>query len=176
MKISSDIQKVKELQRGHGDWADTMMPVSQTVCFHYDVITMIRLFEPQALGKTGKIVKVYADGDLRVNVAGNNWTFNAKCVIAVPHGQEDANNTLDRHTERRPPTDPTEAIREELLDVLVSPSDQQVSSRSPTAQPDPDRLVREAAQGHLDMVSQIISVHPDKVSVEVRGHEVLHGS
>ena len=30
----------------------------------------------QALGKTGKVLKVYSDGDLRVAVGGRTWTFN----------------------------------------------------------------------------------------------------
>ena len=30
----------------------------------------------EAAGKTGRVVKVYADGDVRVNVIENTWTFN----------------------------------------------------------------------------------------------------
>ena len=28
----------------------------------------------------GKVVKIYADGDLRVEVNGSTWTFNPACV------------------------------------------------------------------------------------------------
>ena len=65
--------------------------------------------------------------------------------------------------------DPIDSILEELLEVGASEGgggDSPLAS-SPAAnpaQPDPDRLVREAAQGHLDMVRLIISKHPDKVS------------
>ena len=32
VKISSDVEKVKEYQEGHGDWVDSMIHVSVRVC------------------------------------------------------------------------------------------------------------------------------------------------
>lgn len=34
----------------------------------------------QALGQVGKVLKVYADGDLRVAFGGQTWTFNPACL------------------------------------------------------------------------------------------------
>lgn len=48
----------------------------------------------QALGKTGKITKIYSDGDLRVTVDGQTWTFNPLCVTSVPGTATEMNNTM----------------------------------------------------------------------------------
>ena len=72
VKICDDINKVKELQRCHGEWNDHMLG---------------------AIGKMGKIVKVYEDQDLRVTVDGQTWTFNPKCVSLVPGSDNETNNT-----------------------------------------------------------------------------------
>lgn len=42
------------------------------------------LFFPQVLGQVGKVLKVYADGDLRVAFGGQTWTFNPACLSAQP--------------------------------------------------------------------------------------------
>ena len=54
----------------------------------------------QTLGKTGRVLKVYVDGDLRVAVGNQTWTFNPACVSQVPAGIiTDLNNTMG-HNER----------------------------------------------------------------------------
>ncbi|KAI1301242.1 E3 ubiquitin-protein ligase MIB2 [Halotydeus destructor] len=61
--IIEDEPKVRELQTGHGEWTSQMC---------------------SALGKRGTVVKVYADGDLRVCLEGNRtWTFNPLCVEVI---------------------------------------------------------------------------------------------
>lgn len=45
---------------------------------------------PQALGRVGKVVKVFGDGNLRVAVAGQRWTFSPSCLVAY-RPEEDAN-------------------------------------------------------------------------------------
>lgn len=55
----------------------------------------------QTLGKTGRVLKVYGDGDLRVAVGNQTWTFNPLCVTPVPpHVITDLNNTMG-HNERQ---------------------------------------------------------------------------
>lgn len=52
------------------------------------------------MGKTGRVLKVYVDGDLRVAVGNQTWTFNPACVSQVPAGiLTDLNNTMG-HNER----------------------------------------------------------------------------
>lgn len=59
----------------------------------------------QALGKTGKVIKIYSDGDLRValDIHGHTWTFNPLSVVPVSSGtnamaavQDNANRSRDR--------------------------------------------------------------------------------
>lgn len=75
VRIIEDSGRVKDLQKGHGEWIDQMRA---------------------ALGKLGKVVKVYADGDLRVTVDGQTWTFNPLCVTLDPLSVMDTNSSL-RH-------------------------------------------------------------------------------
>lgn len=66
---------VKNYQIGHGEWTDTMK------C---------------ALGKTGKIVKIYRDGDLRVLLDGHTWTLNPlNCIkiLSVPIDDNKSSST-----------------------------------------------------------------------------------
>lgn len=45
---------------------------------------------PQALGRVGKVVKVFGDGNLRVAVGGQRWTFSPSCLVAY-RPEEDTN-------------------------------------------------------------------------------------
>ncbi|KAL1497181.1 hypothetical protein ABEB36_008180 [Hypothenemus hampei] len=54
---------VKSLQRGHGEWTDAMR---------------------NYLGKWGKVMKIYSNGDLGVKLDGQPWTLNPKCVRIMP--------------------------------------------------------------------------------------------
>ncbi|XP_066603887.1 E3 ubiquitin-protein ligase MIB2 isoform X2 [Prorops nasuta] len=62
VKVKTDLAAVKLYQRGHGEWIDVMKT---------------------ALGKTGKIIKIYPDGDLRVTLDCHTWTFNPLSVTLV---------------------------------------------------------------------------------------------
>ena len=60
VRIIEDVTALVRLQQDHGEWSPTMT---------------------NAAGKTGRVVKVYADGDVRVKVIGNIWTFNPGTFI-----------------------------------------------------------------------------------------------
>jgi hypothetical protein len=55
----------------------------------------------QILGKTGRIVKIYPDGDLRVKIKalGNTWTLNPKCVTTLEENDEDKDLTGAKFSE-----------------------------------------------------------------------------
>lgn len=53
-------------------------------CTHTMFQLMRRSFSHQALGQVGKVLKVYADGDLRVAFGSQTWTFNPACICAHP--------------------------------------------------------------------------------------------
>jgi len=62
VRISSDLERVIELQKGHGEWINAMAPT---------------------LGKVGEVKRVLPTNDLKVEVAGKIWTFNSECVSKV---------------------------------------------------------------------------------------------
>lgn len=62
VKICSDVERIKLLQRGHGEWAEAMIPT---------------------LGKVGRVQQVYHDNDLKVEVGHTSWTYNPLAVTKV---------------------------------------------------------------------------------------------
>ena len=62
VQICSDIERMKVLQRGHGEWAEAMAPT---------------------LGKIGRVQQIYHDNDLKVEVCGTSWTYNPSAVTKV---------------------------------------------------------------------------------------------
>lgn len=139
VKICDDLQKLKEWQVGHGEYIDAMKA---------------------CLGKLGKVVKLYSDGDLRVSVDGQTWTFNPLCVVPVPGSATEISNTMTANT------------REEHANPLLSHllAEQQSDSGSM------DRLVRDAAQGHLEVVRDHLAKHPDRVNQKSSGKTALQVS
>ncbi|GAB1601619.1 E3 ubiquitin-protein ligase MIB1-like isoform X2 [Argonauta hians] len=72
VQICGDVERLKQLQRGHGEWAEAMLPT---------------------LGKVGCVQQIYHDSDLKVEVCSTCWTYNPSAVTkvssadgsAVPH-------------------------------------------------------------------------------------------
>ncbi|GIY32354.1 hypothetical protein CEXT_691581 [Caerostris extrusa] len=135
--IIDDLTKMKELQKGHGEWIDVMNT---------------------ALGKTGKVTKIYSDGDLRVNVDSQTWTFNPLCVTSMPDTATEMNNTMTAN-QREEHTHP-------LLGHLLG-------ENHPLEITNSDKLVREAAQGHTDTVRELLLKHSDKVDQKSSGKTAL---
>uniref|UniRef100_A0A1A9WEY4 RING-type E3 ubiquitin transferase n=1 Tax=Glossina brevipalpis TaxID=37001 RepID=A0A1A9WEY4_9MUSC len=127
--IINDAAKVQQLQKGHGEWIELMR---------------------YALGKLCKVVKVYSDGDLRIEQLddGFEWTLNPKCVklerSPLATAAERSNSMMDLSHRR--------------TDHVMTP----LSGLSGTSMV--DKLVREAAQGHLEFVKQHLNAHPDHVN------------
>jgi len=75
VRVSDDPDRVRENQKGHGDWVEAMLGV---------------------LGKVGIVQEIYSDGDLRVAVKGQPvWTLNPLNVEAVPVTPEKRNKITD---------------------------------------------------------------------------------
>jgi E3 ubiquitin-protein ligase mind-bomb len=119
--ILNDASKIQQFQKGHGEWVETMR---------------------NALGKTCKVMKIYADGDLRVTQLddGVAWTLNPKCVklerSPMATAAERSNSMMDLSHQRQ--------------DHVLMPL-QGLSGTSAA-----DKLVREAAQGKLDYVQHYL--------------------
>ncbi|KAK9759062.1 Mind bomb SH3 repeat domain [Popillia japonica] len=120
VSVIGDVEKVKELQKGHGEWIDIMK---------------------NSLGKLGKIVKVYADGDLRVQLDGHAWTLNPQCVKVVPGSAAELANTM--HATQNQRQEPS------MQWHPANPANNQTNGTA-------DQLVRAAAQGQLESVKRIL--------------------
>lgn len=68
MRLINDKEKVKRLQKGHGEWNESLSIL---------------------LGVSGKVKSIYADGDLKVKMFGTTVTLNPDCVEKVT-GDDDS--------------------------------------------------------------------------------------
>ncbi|XP_010873705.2 E3 ubiquitin-protein ligase MIB2 isoform X2 [Esox lucius] len=136
VRVLEEIDSVKRLQAGHGEWTDSMAP---------------------ALGQVGKVLKVYADGDLRVAFGGQTWTFNPACLS--PQSVEVDANLM---TAENPSESGNTVIS--VLEKLLSQS---------TEQDNPSRLVIEAAHGSANKVRELVQKYPDKVDIKNQGKTAL---
>ncbi|KAK6477532.1 E3 ubiquitin-protein ligase MIB2 isoform X1 [Huso huso] len=136
VRVMDDMENVKRLQVGHGEWTDSMAP---------------------ALGQVGKVLKVYADGDLRVALGAQTWTFNPTCLSAQPV-EGDANLMT---------TDNTNDSGSTVISVL-----EKLLSQA-TDQDNPGRLVIEAARGSASKVRDLLQKYPEKVDVKNQGKTSL---
>lgn len=77
VQICNDIEKIKLLQRGHGEWAEAMAPT---------------------MGKIGRVLQIYHDGDLKVEVCSTSWTYNPQAVtkVASSDGSVPGNSSGER--------------------------------------------------------------------------------
>uniref|UniRef100_A0A8C9V2Y3 E3 ubiquitin-protein ligase MIB2 n=1 Tax=Scleropages formosus TaxID=113540 RepID=A0A8C9V2Y3_SCLFO len=132
VRVLEDMDTVKRLQAGHGEWTDSM-----------------------ALGQVGKVLKVYADGDLRVAFGCQTWTFNPACLSAQP-AEVDANLMTAEN--------PSESGSKSAGGWLLSQS---------TELDHPGRLVIEAAHGSAAKVRDLVQKHPDKVDIKNQGKTAL---
>ncbi|CAH1274659.1 RIPK4 [Branchiostoma lanceolatum] len=57
--IGTDMERIKSLQKDHGEWVDDMKPT---------------------LGRIGRVTRITHKGTLRVSVGGKTWTYNAEAV------------------------------------------------------------------------------------------------
>nr|Q8R516.2 RecName: Full=E3 ubiquitin-protein ligase MIB2; AltName: Full=Dystrophin-like protein; Short=Dyslike; AltName: Full=Mind bomb homolog 2; Short=Mind bomb-2; AltName: Full=RING-type E3 ubiquitin transferase MIB2; AltName: Full=Skeletrophin [Mus musculus]AAX84652.1 mind bomb-2 [Mus musculus] len=135
VRVIGDLDTVKRLQAGHGEWTDDMAP---------------------ALGRVGKVVKVFGDGNLRVAVGGQRWTFSPSCLVAY-RPEEDAN------------LDVAERARENksAASVSVAGSLSVALDKLRTQKSDPEhpgRLVVEAALGNVARALDLLRRHPEQAS------------
>uniref|UniRef100_A0A8B9LKQ0 E3 ubiquitin-protein ligase MIB2 n=1 Tax=Astyanax mexicanus TaxID=7994 RepID=A0A8B9LKQ0_ASTMX len=172
VKCLLEVDILRQMQEGHGGWnpkmaeyicrigtvhritdrGDVRVQYSNNIrwTFHPGALT-------KALGQVGKVLKVYADGDLRVAFGGQTWTFNPACLSGQP-GEVDANLM----TAENPSESGSTVIS--VLEKLLSQS---------TEQDNPGRLVIEAAHGSATKVRELVQKHPDKVDIKNQGKTAL---
>ncbi|XP_072305575.1 E3 ubiquitin-protein ligase MIB2 isoform X2 [Eucyclogobius newberryi] len=172
VKCLLEVDILRQMQEGHGGWnpkmaeyicrigtvhritdrGDVRVQYSNNIrwTFHPGALTKV-------LGQTGKVLKVYADGDLRVAFGGQTWTFNPACLSAWPM-EEDANLM----TAENPSESGSTVIS--VLEKLLAQS---------TEQDNPSRLVIEAAHGSASKVRELLQKYPDKVDIKNQGKTAL---
>ncbi|XP_076132832.1 E3 ubiquitin-protein ligase MIB2 isoform X2 [Alosa pseudoharengus] len=136
VRVLEDVESVKRLQIGHGEWTDSMA---------------------SALGQVGKVLKVYADGDLRVAFGSQTWTFNPACICAQPV-EVNANLMTTENPSQ------SGCGVSSVLEKLLSQS---------TEQDNPSRLVIEAARGSATKVQELVQKFSDKVDIQNQGKTAL---
>ncbi|XP_002086414.2 E3 ubiquitin-protein ligase mind-bomb [Drosophila yakuba] len=183
VKICSDVESIKILQRGHGEWADAMQ---------------------LTLGKIGRVQQVYHDNDLKVEVGNTSWTYNplAVCKVAsstasdggcapVIPSSERLSAILKKLFEPNVSGDATEefvkaaangfaARCEEYLAGAAQPS---TSSASPSSGPDVNvngvfaghtALQAASQNGHIEVI-QVLLRHAVDVEIEDKdGDRAVH--
>lgn len=136
VRVIDDLDTVKRLQAGHGEWTDDMAP---------------------ALGRVGKVVKVFGDGNLRVAVGGQRWTFSPACLVAC-RPEEDANLGV------------AERARENKSSLSVALDKLRTQKSDPEH---PGRLVVEAALGNVARALDLLRRHPEQVDTKNQGRTAL---
>ncbi|KAK2710926.1 E3 ubiquitin-protein ligase MIB2-like isoform X2 [Artemia franciscana] len=139
--IIQDKNKIQELQRGHGEWVDAM---------------------ETTLGKVGKVMQIYMDGDVRVQTYSceqsrvQSWTFNPLCLVNVS-GSTESHNFAGTNQNR-------ESLHPEMDLVRRAP---EVQSN------EIDLLVHEAAKGKVDKVKEILAKNMEKIDEKSNGKTAL---
>ncbi|NXU55682.1 MIB2 ligase, partial [Turnix velox] len=135
VRVIDDMETVKRFQPGHGEWTDEMAPT---------------------LGHIGKVIKVYGDGDLRVSVGGQSWTFNPACLTAYQR-EEEANLMT---------TESAKEAKSTLLTVLEKLLSQKTEAEHAGC------LVICAALNNAPKVRELLQKFPDKASPQGGGVDV----
>lgn len=93
VKICSELERIKILQRGHGEWAEAMVPT---------------------LGKVGRVQQIYYDKDLKVEVGNTSWTYNPLAVEKVASSSDGSVSAVTANGER------LSAILKKLFEPQIS--------------------------------------------------------
>ncbi|XP_042852528.1 E3 ubiquitin-protein ligase MIB2 isoform X3 [Panthera tigris] len=172
VKCLLDTDILREMQEGHGGWNPRMAEfIGQTGTVHRitergDVRVQFGhetrwTFHPgaltKALGRVGKVVKVFRDGNLRVAVGGQLWTFSPSCLVAY-RPEEDAN------------LDVAERARENKSSLSVALDKLRAQKSDPEH---PGRLVVEVALGSMAGALDLLRRHPEQVDAKNQGRTAL---
>ncbi|XP_035881065.1 E3 ubiquitin-protein ligase MIB2 isoform X1 [Phyllostomus discolor] len=162
VRVVDGLDTVKQLQAGHGEWTEDMAP---------------------ALGRVGKVVKVFGDGNLRVAVGGQLWTFSPSCLVAHrPEG--DCNLDVAEHTREHRSAGTSwrwavggGATRGSPDPRLLAPGSLSAALdklRAQKSDPErPGRLVVEVALGSRARALDLLRRHPEQVDTKNQGRTAL---
>ncbi|CAH3026592.1 unnamed protein product [Porites evermanni] len=173
VRVMKNLELVKKLQFGHGEWTEDMI---------------------LALGKVGQVLKIYSDGDIRVAIAGQHWTFNPAVLVkesptAIPSGplaspqakQTAAHGELQgilqpspsstssskshRQHQRRSSADERRNVPSSQREIDESLRTLMDHLRINASTDIGSMIVSEAGQGHHEKLRELLKAHPDKVDI-----------
>lgn len=172
VQICADMERVKMLQRGHGDWADGMAAT---------------------LGKVGHVQQIYNDNDLKVEVCNTTWTYNPLAVTKLAskdgtmHGTT-SGERLSALLKKLFETHVSGDVNEELVKSAANGDAQkceEVLKQSNTAGagigPDVNGVfaghtaLQAASQnGHLEVITVLLRFHADVEIEDKDGDRAVH--
>ncbi|XP_066272663.1 E3 ubiquitin-protein ligase MIB1-like isoform X1 [Branchiostoma lanceolatum] len=164
VQVNSDLERVKMLQRGHGEWADAMLPT---------------------LGKIGRVQQIYHDSDLKVEVCGTSWTYNPAAVAKVASTEAALGNSsgerLSALLKKLFETHVSGDVNEELVKAAANGDNQKVEEILNRAESDANGVfaghtaLQAASQnGHIDVVRCLIRHSCDLEVEDKDGDRAMH--
>ncbi|XP_011485323.1 E3 ubiquitin-protein ligase MIB1 isoform X1 [Oryzias latipes] len=164
VQICYDIDRIKLLQRGHGEWAEAMLPT---------------------LGKVGRVQQIYSDSDLKVEVCGTSWTYNPAAVTKIaPSGSAVSNASGERLSQllkKLFETQESGDINEELVKAAANGDLAKVEDI--LKRPDVDvngqcaghTAMQAASQnGHVDVLKLLLKHNVDLEAEDKDGDRAVH--
>nr|XP_009862485.1 E3 ubiquitin-protein ligase MIB1 [Ciona intestinalis] len=162
VQISSHVEHVKTLQRGHGEWSESMLA---------------------AVGKVGRVQQVYRDSDVKVDVSGTSWIFNPLLLSKIDQGQARSGENLSLLLKKLFESQVSGDINEELVKAAGSGDVQKCEEilQRPDASVNGQFAGHTAMQaaclnGHLDVVSCLIQHDADLEIEDKDGNRAIHHS
>ncbi|XP_070556888.1 LOW QUALITY PROTEIN: E3 ubiquitin-protein ligase MIB1-like [Ptychodera flava] len=163
VQICSDLERIKVLQRGHGEWAEAMLPT---------------------LGKIGRVQQIYHDNDLKVEVCGTSWTYNPAAVTKVASDGTALGSSSERLSallKKLFETHVSGDVNEEL--VKASANGDAAKIEEILSRPDADvngifaghtALQAASQNGHIDVVKILIRNSVDLEMEDKDGDRAVH--
>lgn len=164
VQVCYDLERIKLLQRGHGEWAEAMLPT---------------------LGKVGRVQQIYSDSDLKVEVCGTSWTYNPAAVSKVaPAGSAISNASGERLSQllkKLFETQESGDLNEELVKAAANGDVAKVEDL--LKRPDVDvngqcaghTAMQAASQnGHVDILKLLLKQNVDVEAEDKDGDRAVH--
>lgn len=175
VQICSDYERVKTLQKGHGEWTGRMI---------------------STLGKIGYVQQIYHDNDLKIEVCGTTWTYNPLAVTKVENkdgvgGASTSGDSLSALLKKLFETHISGDVNEELVKSAANGDvqkveeilKQQASSAGAASHATPDvngvfaghtALQAASQNGHLEVVAVLLRYNADVEIEDKDGDRAVH--
>lgn len=149
VQICSDIERIKIFQRGHGEWAEAMLPT---------------------IGKIGRVIQVYPDNDLKVEVCGTSWTYSPLALKKLSQNSINTMNSTAASSSSSSSYDASNQNDERLTTLLKRLFESQITGDVN------EELVKASANGNASKCEQILNTIGSNVNAVFAGHTALQAA